>query len=79
MKVTHLRFDNTFLATLARLREKREQFQRLLADHPIRLRMKTRTKNPEADLRRQYKKVFRSFSVPGRCPDCNHCSRTSQL
>ena len=58
MKVTHLRFDNTFLATLARLREKREQFQRLLADHPIRLRMKTRTKNPEADLRRQYKKVF---------------------
>lgn len=58
MKATHLRFDNTFLATLARLREKREQFQRLLADRPIRIRIGTRTKNPEADLRRHYKKVF---------------------
>ncbi len=58
MKIVHLRFDDTLLASLARLREGRERFQRLLADRPTGIRVKTRAKNPEADLRRQYRKVF---------------------
>ena len=58
MKTIYLRFDNTLLATLARIRDRNERFQRRLADRPTGVRVAVRGKNPEADLRRHYRRTF---------------------
>ena len=56
MRPIHLRFNDTLIAALARSREDREQFQRLLKDRPTGMRVKTRAKNPQADLSRFYRR-----------------------
>ena len=52
MTLVHLRFDHTLLAELARIRNRHARFQRLLRDCPTHTQIQTRTKKPEADLKR---------------------------
>lgn len=54
MKVIHLRFNNTLISTLALYRERRERFQRLLADHPTGVEVQRRGKSPGMDLKAGY-------------------------
>ena len=54
MRLIHLRFNDTLIAALARSRERREQFQRLLEDRPTGVRVRTRARNPRADISRFY-------------------------
>ena len=58
MDFIHHRFDATLLATLAGLRDRREKFQRLLADRSTNARVTVRGKAPRADLKRQYRGTF---------------------
>ncbi|MDE2998710.1 MAG: energy transducer TonB [Gemmatimonadota bacterium] len=54
MNIVHHRFSHSLLAQLARFRERQERFLRLLKDHPTGIRVAVRSKNPEADLKRDY-------------------------
>ena len=54
MNLLYVRFGNTLSALLAHARDRQRRFQRLLRDRPTHIRIKTRTKNPEADLKLGY-------------------------
>lgn len=54
MSFIHLHYDGTLWSTFIRLRKRRERFERLLADDPTGIRVATRNRAPEADLKRGY-------------------------
>jgi len=54
MNLLHLRFGNTLSALLAQARDRQARFHRLLADRPTGVRVRLRSKSPEADLRLGY-------------------------
>ena len=58
MNIVHHRFSHSLLAQLARFRERQERFLRLLKDHPTGVRVSVRSKDPEMDLKRDYRTRF---------------------
>ena len=58
MRFVNMRFNGSLLAELDRLQDRRARFSALLADRPTGIRVSTRTKNPRADLKLQYGRVF---------------------
>ena len=56
MNLLYIRFGNTLSALLAHARERQKRFHRLLQDQPTGIRVETRTKTWEADLKLGYKR-----------------------
>jgi TonB family protein len=54
MRLIHQHFTQSLLAQLAGIRARHDRFQRLLADRPTGIRVTTRSKNPEFDLKPGY-------------------------
>lgn len=63
VRLIHHRFGATLLASLVDLRRRRQRFHRLLLDVPTGLRVRTRAKQPSADLRRHYRRTLASATV----------------
>ncbi len=63
MDLIHVRFPDTVFASLAHIREQHARFQRLLVDRPTGIRIKTRAKNPEVDLKASYNRRFAQSSA----------------
>ena len=58
MKLVLQRFDGSILSNLAAQRDRHKRFQLLLADRQTGIQVEKRDKNPEADLKRRYRKVL---------------------
>ncbi|MDA0746645.1 MAG: hypothetical protein O2954_08995 [bacterium] len=58
MKFVLHRFDGSLLSVLSDLKDRRKQFQRLVAARPTGVVVQTRTKNPAMDIKRQYRTVL---------------------
>ncbi len=58
MNIVHHRFSHSLLAQLARFRERQGRFVRLLQDHPTGVRVSVRSKNPDIDLKLDYRDRF---------------------
>ena len=56
MNIIHLRLRNAFLTTIIRIRQRHERFARLLADRPTGIRVATRSKSRQVDLRLGYRR-----------------------
>ena len=54
MGFIHHHYDDRLWSTFINLRKRRERFERLLGDDPTGIRVDTRHKAPEADLKRNY-------------------------
>ena len=63
MSLLYIRFGNTLSALLAHARGRQARFHRLLADRPTGVRVRTRAKCPEADLRLGYGSRLRWSSL----------------
>ncbi|MFT5365091.1 MAG: TonB family protein [Candidatus Latescibacterota bacterium] len=63
MNIVHARFGNTLSYSLYMSRAKRQQLARLRQDNPTEYHVKTRHKNPEADLHSQYWPRFKRYSL----------------
>ncbi|MDA0747167.1 MAG: energy transducer TonB [bacterium] len=63
MKIIHARFPDSLLSMLAHHRIRQERFRKLVHDQPTGIRIQTRTRNPEADLKNAYSKRFAQASL----------------
>lgn len=63
MDFIHIRYRDSIFAALARVRERHQRFQRLLTDRPAGIRVETRVKNPQVDLKTSYRRRFVQSSL----------------